>query len=111
MKGCNVVVSGDDESCSTAFIRFGSVCVAGYRIAGCAIYCILQLFSVRVRVISWGPGVVVVKFCSRFSEGIVRSLSVLDRMSSSTMKSLLIVECALIVPSLIGGSFSLIIGL
>ena len=29
MKGCIVVVSGDDESCSTALIRFGSVCVAG----------------------------------------------------------------------------------
>ena len=38
MKGCIVVVSGDDESCSTALIRFGSVCVAGYRVAGCAIY-------------------------------------------------------------------------
>ena len=56
MKGCIVVVSGDDESCFTSFIRFGSVCVAGYRVAGCAIYCILLLFSVRVRVISWSGG-------------------------------------------------------
>ena len=38
---CIVVVSGDDESCSTALIRFGSVCVAGYRVAECAIYGIL----------------------------------------------------------------------
>ena len=45
MKGCIVVVSGDDESCSTALIRFGSVCVAGYRVAGCAIDDILILCS------------------------------------------------------------------
>ena len=36
MKGRIVVVSADDESCFTSFIRFGSVRVAGYRIAGCA---------------------------------------------------------------------------
>ena len=40
MNGCIVVVSGDDESCSTALIRFGSVYVAGYRVAGCGYFCL-----------------------------------------------------------------------
>ena len=48
---------------------------------------------------------VVVKFCSRLSVGTVRSLSALEGISSSAMKSLLIVVCALIVP-LIEGSLS-----
>ena len=45
------------------------------------------------------------KFCSRLSEGTVWSLSALEGISSSAMKSLLIVLCNLIVP-LIGGSLS-----
>ena len=61
------------------------------------------MFSVRVRVISWSGGseAVFKDLCL----GIVRSLSALEGISSSAMKSSLIVVCALIVP-LIGGSLS-----
>ena len=45
------------------------------------------------------------KSCSRLSVGTVTSLCALEGISSSAMKSLLIVVCALIVP-LFGGSLS-----
>ena len=52
--------------------------------------------------ISWSGGC---KVLFKVNVGTVRSLSALEGISSSAMKSLLIVVCALIVP-LIGGSLS-----
>ena len=48
-----VIVGSDDVSCATAFIGFGSVCVAGYPIVRCFVDDVLELVSVYVWVVSW----------------------------------------------------------
>ena len=48
-----VIVGSDDVSCATAFVGFGSVCVAGYPIVRCFVYDVLELVSVYVWVVSW----------------------------------------------------------
>ena len=63
------------------------------------VFCSCSLYE-----LDWSPGVVV-KFCSWLSVGTVRSLSALEGISSSAMKSLLIFVSALIDP-LFGGSLS-----
>ena len=41
-----IVVGCDDETCSAAFICFGSVCITGYCVARCVVYVLLKVVSV-----------------------------------------------------------------
>ena len=46
MYDCAIVVGCNDETCSAAFVCFGSVCVAGYCVTRCIIYVLLKVVSV-----------------------------------------------------------------